>query len=91
MILANARLVFPDGIRDGLQVVVAEGKIAAIRPITPSVRRIDEQLRGEAVIDLNGNYLAPGFIDLHVHGGRGRDTMEGSADAFRAIHSYPIL
>ena len=27
MILANARLIFPDGIRDGLEVVVANGKI----------------------------------------------------------------
>ena len=37
---------------------------------------------GEEVIDLAGNFLAPGFIDLHVHGAVGRDTMEGTADAF---------
>lgn len=81
MIFANARVVFPDGIRDGLEVVVEEGKIAAIR-------RTDERVREETVIDLNGNYLAPGFIDLHVHGGLGRDTMEGSADAFRVICDF---
>lgn len=88
MILANARLILPDGIRDGLEVVVEEGKITAIRPLTPKLRRTDEQVRGETVIDLNGNYLAPGFIDLHVHGGCGRDTMEGSADAFRVICDF---
>ena len=81
MILKNARLIFPDGIRDGLEVVVQEGKIAAIG------ERI--QARGEdEVIDLNGNYLAPGFIDLHVHGAIGRDTMEASAEAFRAICDF---
>ncbi len=32
MILTNARLIFPDGIRDGLEVVVHDGKIDAIRP-----------------------------------------------------------
>src|SRR5262249_49131165 len=81
MIFTNARLIFPDGIRDGLEVVVEEAQIAAIRERT---RR-----RGEAeVIDLNGNYLAPGFIDLHVHGALGRDTMEASADAFRAICDF---
>ncbi|HYY36083.1 MAG TPA: N-acetylglucosamine-6-phosphate deacetylase, partial [Candidatus Binatia bacterium] len=39
-------------------------------------------------IDLSGNYLAPGFIDLHVHGAVGRDTMEASAEAFRTICDY---
>jgi N-acetylglucosamine-6-phosphate deacetylase len=39
-------------------------------------------------IDLQGNYLAPGFIDLHIHGALGRDTMEASPEAFRAICNY---
>ena len=43
---------------------------------------------GEEVIDLEGNFLAPGFIDLHVHGAVGRDTMEGTTEAFRAICDY---
>ena len=88
MILANARLIFPDEIRDGLQVVVEQGKIAAIHPPASRLQKTGERERGNDVIDLNGNYLAPGFIDLHVHGGLGRDTMEGSAKAFRAICDF---
>jgi N-acetylglucosamine-6-phosphate deacetylase len=88
MIFKNARLIFPDGIRDGFEVVVKDGKIAAIRPPAPGLRRTDERVPGETVLDLNGNYLAPGFVDLHVHGGRGRDTMEGSAEAFRSICDF---
>ena len=42
----------------------------------------------EEVIDLDGAYLAPGFIDLHIHGALGRDTMEASDDAFEAICQY---
>jgi N-acetylglucosamine-6-phosphate deacetylase len=81
MIFTNARLIFPDGIRDGLEVVVQQGKIAAIRERSLA--------HGEhEVIDLNGNYLAPGFIDLHVHGALGRDTMEASAEAFRSICDF---
>jgi N-acetylglucosamine-6-phosphate deacetylase len=80
MIFTNGRLVFPDRIKDGLLLRVAAGKIAEIgREITG---------RGEEAIDLAGNYLAPGFIDLHVHGALGRDTMEGTAEAFRAICDY---
>ncbi len=88
MIFTNARLIFPDGIRDGLEVVVEQRKIAAIRPPTPRLRRTGERVRGKEVIDLNGNYLASGFIDLHVHGALGRDTMEASAEAFRSICDF---
>src|SRR5438552_18824434 len=88
MIFTNARLIFPDGIRDGLEVVVQQGQIAAIRPPMPRLRRTGEPVRGNEVTDLNGNYLAPGFVDLHVHGALGRDTMEASAEAFRSIRDF---
>ena len=77
MIFTNARLVFPTEIRSGLEVIESGGKIVDIRASSDS-----------GGVDLKGNYLAPGFIDLHVHGARGRDTMEGTADAFRAICDY---
>lgn len=78
MIFANARLILPDGIRDGLELVVEDGKIAEIR----------EQSSVAEAIDLRGNYLAPGFIDLHIHGALGRDTMEAKPEAFRTICDY---
>ena len=81
MIFTNARLIFPDGIRDGFEVVVQEGKIAAIRERSLAHRKHE-------VIDLNGHYLASGFIDLHVHGALGRDTMEASGEAFRSICDF---
>jgi N-acetylglucosamine-6-phosphate deacetylase len=90
MILTNARLISPDGIRDGLEVIVEGGKIAEIRPTAPRLRRTGEQTRTSSkdVVDLDGNYLAPGFIDLHVHGALGRDTMDSSAEAFRTICDF---
>jgi N-acetylglucosamine-6-phosphate deacetylase len=39
----------------------------------------------EDAVDLGGGYLAPGFIDLHVHGGAGADFMDATADAFRTV------
>ena len=81
MIFTNARLIFRDGIRDRLEVVVEQGKIAAISEQSPAQRKHE-------VIDLNGNYLAPGFIDLHVHGALGRDTMEATAEAFRSVCDF---
>lgn len=37
----------------------------------------------DKIIDAKGNYVLPGGIDIHVHGGGGRDFMEGSEEAFR--------
>jgi len=80
MILINARLIFRDGIREGLELVVEKGRISAIRERSHA--------RANEVLDLHGNYLAAGFIDLHVHGALGRDSMEASAEAFQAICDY---
>jgi N-acetylglucosamine-6-phosphate deacetylase len=80
MIFKNGHLIFPNGIREGLDLLVEDGLITAIRTQAPAL--------GEQVVDLQGNYLAPGFIDLHVHGAMGRDAMEASAKAFRAICDY---
>jgi N-acetylglucosamine-6-phosphate deacetylase len=80
MIFRNARLIFSDGIREGLEIVTQQRKIAEIRQQTNAPET--------DVVDLAANYLAPGFVDLHVHGALGRDTMEASEEAFRAICDF---
>jgi N-acetylglucosamine-6-phosphate deacetylase len=37
------------------------------------------------VVDLQGGYLVPGFIDIHVHGGDGADFMDGTVGAFLTV------
>src|SRR5207249_5035677 len=80
MIFRNARLIFADGIREGLEIVTQKGKIAEIRQQTNAP--------ANGIANLDGNYLAPGFVDLHVQGAVGRDTMEASEEAFRAICDF---
>jgi N-acetylglucosamine-6-phosphate deacetylase len=81
MQLDNARLILPDSIERG-SITIRDGRIRQIstRPGNPSGRRID----------LRGGYLAPGFVDLHIHGALGRDTMEASEDAFRTITEFHL-
>jgi N-acetylglucosamine-6-phosphate deacetylase len=80
MIFTDGRLVLPDRIEDGLSLRIADGKICEIGlNLAPG---------NDEIVRLNGNYLAAGFIDLHVHGAVGRDTMEGTPEAFRAICDY---
>ncbi|MGI9114919.1 MAG: N-acetylglucosamine-6-phosphate deacetylase [Chthoniobacterales bacterium] len=83
-VFTNGRVILPDNIRDNVDVVVEDGRIVALLA-SEDAAVVDRRYRA---IDLRGNYLAPGFIDLHVHGAVGRDTMEASAEAFRAICDY---
>lgn len=39
---------------------------------------------GEEVLDLGGDFLVPGFVDVHIHAFRGHDTMDGE-EAVRAM------
>lgn len=78
MIFTNGRIICAEGIREGIAVVCEDGRIAELRAGNVP----------DDAVDLAGNYLAPGFIDLHLHGALGRDTMEGTPDAFRAICDF---
>jgi N-acetylglucosamine-6-phosphate deacetylase len=41
----------------------------------------------EEVIDAKGNYVSPGFIDMHIHGAGGYDVMDGTVESLAAISS----
>lgn len=45
----------------------------------------DEVPKNCEVIDVNGKLVAPGLIDIHIHGNMGKDTMEGSDEAIDTI------
>ena len=70
---ANARVVLPDRIFRGY-VAVQGGKILEVGLGDPAAQ-------GAQVVDLNGLYLAPGFIELHTYGAGGFDYMDGTVEA----------
>jgi len=78
MLFRNARLLLPDRIQPKGDLRVRENRIVAVGGSLPPEP-------GEAVLDLCGKFLAPGFVDLHIHGALRRDTMEASTDAFQVI------
>ncbi|MDD5351428.1 MAG: amidohydrolase family protein, partial [Chthoniobacteraceae bacterium] len=78
VLFQNARLVFPDRIEPRGDLRVEDGRIVAIGAgLSPEP--------GDMVQELGGRLLAPGFIDLHIHGALGRDTMEATPEAFETI------
>jgi N-acetylglucosamine-6-phosphate deacetylase len=68
-------LILPDRLLPGATLLAEEGRIAAIAP-----RRVPA---AATLFDFGDDYIAPGFIDIHVHGGAGADFMDGTAEAIR--------
>ena len=81
MLFRNARLLLPDRLQAKGDLRVRDNRIAAVAETLPPEA-------GEAVLDLDGKFLSPGFIDIHVHGALRRDSMEATEEAFRVICGF---
>src|SRR6185503_17362481 len=66
-------------IDDGV-VIIEDRSIRAV-----GSRKAIQIPRGARVVKLGDKIVAPGFIDIHIHGGAGHDLMEGTRDAVEAV------
>jgi N-acetylglucosamine-6-phosphate deacetylase len=71
----NGNILTPYRIIPNGSVLITGDKITAVKEGNIDVSDAIE-------IDAKGNFIAPGFIDIHVHGGGGHDFMDGSENAF---------
>lgn len=84
MILKNGKIFDENGqFRSGF-IVVDEGRIQEVRFEDGS----DTNWQNEEVIDADGLYVIPGFVDIHFHGCMGYDFCDGTKEAFDAITKY---
>ena len=74
-IIKNGQIITPYRNLGLGYVVIEEGKIL-------EVSAGDIELSNATVIDAQGAYIAPGFIDIHTHGGGGYDFMDGTVEAY---------
>ncbi|HYN10153.1 MAG TPA: N-acetylglucosamine-6-phosphate deacetylase [Vicinamibacterales bacterium] len=77
--LAGASLVLPDRVVSG-QTLVIEGN-----RIVDFVSGPRETGPDEVRVNLEGHFVVPGFIDVHVHGVAGTDTLDAGGAAVRTI------
>ncbi len=82
-LLRNARIVLPDRIIESADLLTDGDRIA--RVISPDSR---ESVAAQSVVDLQGLTLFPGFIDVHIHGAAGIDTMAASAEDLRRVGEF---
>ncbi len=80
--IINGRII-TDKVETDKALYIQDGKILAVTA---------EEIPADSVLDAKGNYVSPGFVDLHTHGAGGTDFMDGSPEdvrtALRAHAAY---
>ncbi|AOR24480.1 N-acetylglucosamine-6-phosphate deacetylase [Clostridium taeniosporum] len=75
MLIKNCNIIYLDKIESG-SILIENGKIKKINP---------HNLEDKNTIDAKGLYISPGFIDVHIHGAGGCDTMDGTTESINTI------
>lgn len=78
----NARVILPDQILNHGWVGFESGTITGIGQ--------DSRIPTNEDIDAQNLYLAPGFIDLHIHGGHGFDFLDSTAEEFAGAATFHL-
>ena len=73
-ILTNGKIVSGGKELIGYDVIIEDNKIVEVKPTA--------EVNGEK-IDFCGNYIAPGFIEIHCHGGGGYEFIDATPEAFK--------
>lgn len=84
-LIRNIRIITKDEILNGSGLIIEDGKIFNII----DENNIEEE-EYDHVIDGKGDYLSPGFIDIHNHGNSGFDIMDSSKEALDRIGEYHL-
>ena len=84
MLLKNGDLILEDRILQNTDLLVRNDKIADIGHLQSAVSEADEDL----VIDCTGQYISPGYIDIHVHGGAGGRFESGASEIRQILDAH---
>ena len=74
------RLLTPTDAAEHTLVLVDQGRVLEI-----SARSSRQLPAGVSVSDFGAGVMAPGYVDLHIHGSAGYDVMDDTAEALPAI------
>lgn len=85
MVMWKGAIVTPEGVLDNGLVVVQGEKIV--------FAGYQQDWTGEWSTnryEIKNGWICPGLIDIHIHGGRGYDTMDGSSEAMQTIAEHLV-
>lgn len=81
VVFRNGTAILPDRLVPDAVVSCERGRIVEVGP----ARKVRVP-RDAEIIDAQGGYIAPGFVEMHVHGGDGADYMDGTVEAVRTAN-----
>ena len=81
-LLSGARVVTPDSRTEPADVLIEDGRITNVGP--------DLSADGAKTVDLSGHVIAPGFIDVHVHGGGGHPLITPNPGEIEAYSRWAV-
>lgn len=64
---------------------VVEDGVLLYSDVIEGVVKKDQIPEGAEIIDANGGYVAPGLIEMHIHGYLGKDVCDGEEESLRVI------
>jgi N-acetylglucosamine-6-phosphate deacetylase len=83
LIIKGAIAITPFRREEGVTLVLKDGKIDQMG------RPEDVTIPSNAIeLDLDGHYILPGFIDIHVHGGKGYDFCDNDVQGYEEISQF---
>src|SRR5438132_4358151 len=82
-VLSGADVVLPDGVRSPDTIAIEGDRIV---DVTSGTRPGGAGLQH---FDLNGHVIVPGFVDVHVHGVDGTDTLDSREAVAKIAASLP--
>lgn len=85
-IIFNGKIITPYRVLDNHGIAVKDDKIISI--FYGDQYTISPQ---DIVIDAKKNYISPGFIDIHTHGGGGFDFIDGNIENFSKSVRFHLL
>lgn len=81
MILKNGKIIAGNKIIEG-SIEISDDKIKRIHDV--------HLFPNAEAINLNGKYIVPGFIDVHIHGADGYDVMDNSIESLEKISQFVV-
>lgn len=80
-VIKGGKVVTPLEVFEQAEVLIEDGRIVAVGPGAAAGEKAE-------VVDATGMIVAPGYIDVHVHGSAGHDAMDGTVEAIAGMAKF---
>jgi len=82
--IIQGNLILPDRVEENGLLVIEDGQLVEI----VEAARAGRLAGSPQVLDYRGCWVSPGLIDVHLHGARGKEAMDGEVESIREIAKH---